>query len=193
MSDVLSPEVQSLRNDLLGTHREVGRLRAQNAELILANRDLNQQLVDATQSGGRHLRALVAFHQLLDGSDVVDGLRNVSDILVNIIGTEDFAIVGLGRGNTVRLVGGMGAAMDRVRHGDRTYETLAAEAMRVIPLELGGRTVGAIIIDSLLPHRDGFHAADEDILGLLGMHAATAIIAATERRRWANLPLPELA
>jgi hypothetical protein len=186
-------EVEGLRTDLLAMHREVSRYRAQNAALVSANRDLIAQLVEATQNGGRHLRTLVAFHQLLDGSDVAAGLRNVSEILVNIIGTENFAIVTIDGRAAPRVVAGHGDALDRARHADATLDALAAEAMRVVPLRLGSRTVGVIVIDALLPHRDGLGPADEDVLEVLGRHAATAIIASAERSEWNHDLLPELA
>jgi len=186
-------EVQGLRADLLSLHRDAARMRAQNAQLIASNEDLVAQLTEATQTGGKHLRTLVAFHQLLDGADVAAGVRNVCDILINIIGSESFAIVGVNARGATRVVAGHGPALERARTSEQTLEALTEEALRVIDLKLGTRSVGAIIIDELLPHRDGFHQADEDVLQLLGKHAATAIIAAAEWRRWAHLPLPELA
>lgn len=190
---IADSELQGLRVDLLNLHRDSARLRAQNSQLVAANSDLVAQLTEATQTGGKHLRTLVAFHQLLDGADVAAGVRNVCDILINIIGTESFVIVGVNARGHTRVVAGHGPALERARGSEQTLEVLAGDALRVVDLRLGARTVGAIIIDALLPHRDGFHQADEDVLQLLGKHAATAIIAAAEWRRWAHLPLPELA
>jgi hypothetical protein len=186
-------DLNGLRTDLLMLHRDAARLRAQNAQLVASNNDLIAQLTEATQTGGKHLRTLVAFHQLLDGGDVAAGVRNVCDIVINIIGSESFVIVGVNARGTARVVAGYGSALERARAGEQTLDALSADALRVVDLKLGTRNVGAIVIDALLPHRDGFHQADEDVLQLLSKHAATAIIAAAEWRRWAHLPLPELA
>jgi hypothetical protein len=193
MSTMTENDLNGMRVDLVNLHRDAARLRAQNAQLIATNADLLEQLTEATQTGGKHLRTLVAFHQLLDGADVAAGVRNVCDILINIIGTENFVLVGVNARGATRVVAGHGAALERARGSEQTLEALATDALRVVDLKLGARSIGAIVIDELLPHRDGFHQADEDVLQLLGKHAATAIIAAAEWRRWAHLPLPELA
>jgi GAF domain-containing protein len=58
----------------------------------------------------------------------------------------------------------------------------------VVPLKVLDRVVGAIVIGSLLPHRELLGGRDREILGLLAAYAATAIIAADRRARWRQLP-----
>jgi hypothetical protein len=186
-------ELRSIRSELLEAHREVGRLRTQNESLIATNRDLGQQLAEATQSGGALLRTIVAFRLLTEAADEAAVLRGITDILVNIIGTEDFAVVMTTEGSETKVVGGMGPRFEKASASSPSLEGLLFVRDVVRPLHLGERVVGAIVIGSLLPHRERITAADEQVLALLSSFAATALMAANERRSWTRERLSEVA
>jgi hypothetical protein len=86
-------EIRSLRGELLEAHRDLNRLRMQCDQVVAANRDLSLQLTAASRSGGESLRTMVAFRQLLEAADAADAIRGIADIMINIVGTEDFAIL----------------------------------------------------------------------------------------------------
>ncbi len=193
MTAVDAGEIRSLRTELLEAHRDVARLRVQNEQLVASNRDLSQQLTSATQSGGELLRTIVAFRQLVEAGDAVGTLRSIADILINIVGTEDFAVLTTTEMPTLRAVIGMGPAVEQLRLAPPTLAELTATRSRIVPLLIADHLVGAIVIDTLLPHRDGFSIADEQVLGLLSTFAATAIVAAQQRSGWTRLHVAEVA
>ena len=64
---------------------------------------------------------------------------------------------------------------------------IVGEIAACVPLRLAERTVGAIVIQKLLPHREPINAFDDELLRLLGDLAATFIIAAEQRPLWTTL------
>jgi GAF domain-containing protein len=181
------------RTELLKAHRDLARLRAENEQLVATNRDLSAELTAATQSGGELLRMIVAFRQLVEAGDAEGTLRSVADILINIVGTEDFAVLMITDGPALHAVIGMGPAFEQARRSPTTRSARSTARSRVVPLLIADHVVGAIVIDSLLPHRHGFSAADEQVLGLLSTFAATALVAAQQRPGWTCVNVTEVA
>lgn len=193
MSTAELGEIRSLRGELLEAHRDLNRLRMQCDQVLAANRDLATQLTAAARSGGELLRTLVAFRQLLEAADASDAIRGIADILINIVGTEDFAILASAGSGPMHVVGGMGPAVSRYRLLDPTIDEIAAETWRIVPLMIREHVVGAIAIDGLLPHREALTSADEQVLALLAQHAGTAIVASSQRGMWTRLELEAIA
>jgi hypothetical protein len=186
-------EIRTLRGELLEAHRDLNRLRMQCDQVLAANRDLSAQLTAASRSGGELLRTLVAFRQLLESADAADALRGISDIMINIVGTEDFAILASTGSGPMHVVGGMGPAVTRYRSLSPTLDVVAASTWRIVPLMIREHVVGAIAVDGLLPHRDALTSADEQVLSLLAQHAGTAIVVSSQRGSWTHLELAGVA
>ena len=186
-------ELRSLRGELLEAHRDLNRLRMQCDQVLAANRDLSTQLTAASRSGGELLRTLVAFRQLLEADDAADALRGISDILINIVGTEDFAILAGSSSGPMHVVGGMGPAVSRYRSLEPTIDDIAANTWRIVPMLIREHVVGAIAIDGLLPHRETLTSADEQVLSLLAQHAGTAVVVSSQRGSWTQLELEAVA
>ena len=196
-----------LRQSLMDCERNSERLQVQLDQLIASNRDLSTLLLTAERRRGELLKLVVAFRRLVEASDAPTAIRAVEEIIVTIIGTENFVVLAAAAGARVYPVAGLGAVHDYAKseppqlgevissQGDRESRAAAqrwfgSDVVASIPLRIGENVVGAIVIAALLPHREPLGFQDEQVLCLLGDFAATTIIASEERRRWTQLLLP---
>lgn len=204
--------VRSDDGDLRAALMEAERLRLQVSALLTSQRRLSTMLVAADTRTGDLMKLLVTVRALIEARDASAALANLRDILINVVGTQDFVIYASdprdqmllpisGVGDSVRAAGPISLSHDVlgdivmrgeliIRHGrgavtpHRGIPNVAA----VVPLKVLDRVVGAIVIARLLPHREPFGASDREILGLLAVYAATAIIATDRRSGWRELP-----
>lgn len=186
-------ELRILRTELLEAHRELTRLRIQNEQLMGSNRDLSSLLVNTEKRSGELLKIIVAFRRLLESDDAASALRSVEEILVNVIGTEDFVVLLLSESDVLRVVAGMGPLVERAQQTRPTFEELNTSSARMIPLHIAEHVVGAVAIQELLPHRDPLNAHDDQVLLLLSRYAATVMMAAQHRKGWTRVTDGEAA
>ena len=186
-------ELRILRTELLEAHRELARLRVQNDQLMGSNRDLSSLLVNTERRSGELVKIIVAFRRLLESENASDALTCVEEILVNVIGTEEFVVLLIGQTETLRAVAGFGAALARAEANAPTLEELHRSDLRVVPLFIADTVVGAIAIHELLPHRDPLNSNDDHVLTLLSRYAATVVMAAEHRKAWTRVEFAEVA
>ena len=120
-------------------------------------------------------------------------LRSIEEILINVIGTEDFVILLITDEVTLRAVAGTGPAATRAQDEPPTLDDLHGTHARVIPLYISENVVGAIVIEQLLPQRDPLNASDDQVLSLLSRFGASAVMAAEHRKSWTRLTISELS
>ncbi|CAG0958141.1 hypothetical protein MYXO_00602 [Myxococcaceae bacterium] len=141
-------------------------------------------------------------HGTLEPAEVV---RAIHEIVVNLIGSEEFAILEA-EGDSFRVLSALGvdgnaidAAEDRIRSviesgerfvaddGDRRLDDEPSSGPRVcIPLLIEGEATGAIAIFGLLEQKPGLERIDFEIFDLLATQAATALHSARlHARHWA--------
>jgi hypothetical protein len=189
---------------------EAERLRLQVATLLNTHQQLSTLLVAADTRVGDMLKLLVTVRAMIESRDANAALESLEDVLVNVIGCDEYTVYSIDpRDRMLVPIAGSGQL---VRPSDRISldESWLGEVVQsgsllvtrepepqqrhridvaaVVPLKVLDRVVGAIVISSLLPHRELLGACDREILGLLGVYAATAIIAADRRARWRQLP-----
>ena len=198
-------------DDLTAALAEADRLRLQVATLLATQRQLSTLLVAADNRTGALMKLLVAVRSLIESRNASAAMQSLQDILVTVIGAEQFTIYSIdqrqkllvaiagtsthpGGSDRVPLhdswLGGVvrSSAVYVARDADRPTRRDESSIAAVAPLRVLDRVVGAIVITRLLPHREGLDSCDREILGLLGVYAATAIIAADRRGRWRGLP-----
>ena len=186
--NVDAAEMRILRAELLDAHRELVRLRTQTEQLMGSNRDLSGLLTSCAERMGDLLKVVVSFRRLLDSKDSSTAVRNLEDILVNVIGTEDFVILQVSEDPTLSVIGGRGEAVARARTARPTLRDIHASASaRVVPMYIGERLAGAVVITSVLPQRDAIGARDDEVLSLISRFAASAVRMADEHKGWARL------
>jgi len=189
---------------------EADRLRAQVSTLLNTHQQLSTLLVAADTRAGDMMKLLVTVRAMIESRDATSALESLQDILVNVIGCDEFTVYSIDprEGMLVPITGSGTRARpsDRVPLDDswlgaivrsgsllvmrerETQDHRYADVAAIVPLKVLDRVVGAIVIASLLPHREPLGPCDREILGVLGAYAATAIIAADRRARWRQLP-----
>jgi GAF domain-containing protein len=139
----------------------------------------------------------VATYQLHGTLDRGAVLEAIQEIVVNLIGSEDFGILERDH-RTGELV--MAASVGPLGREVSAEDTIVRNVLKTgtsyisgtpandevpacIPLNLDGETVGVIVIRGLLPHKTAFEPLDDELFGLLASHAATALYCSTFRER----------
>lgn len=170
------------------------RLQALEAE----NRQFAERFLEIEEENNGLANLYVASYQLHSTLDLEEVLRIVVEIVINLIGAEVLCVYALDERNyllspvaaegrerqsfpSVALGEGMvGACVSRAEI--LTRESFATEAsgqpLVSIPLRVGERAIGAIVLYSLLVQKEKFTGLDHELFALLGGHAATAILAA---------------
>jgi hypothetical protein len=203
-ADSVDQLLEELRDAFLRS-RKVGRSRT--SELVqrigklegeLA--DMEQLLVTTERQASRLANLYVAAYQLHASLNPLEVRAAVGEIAVNLLGAEACVLL-------LRLEAGAGAyeiidlaadapappPYDRPSYagGDDTLvdASLADGSVRfgpapgsgavaVVPLAVQGQVLGALVILRLLPHKQGLHREDRELLDLLGAHAASALLGA---------------
>ncbi len=184
--------------DAAPQHRLRDRLDRCEGELVRTRRGLDEAQLRATQldrdcaaaEAGRAelaklLVATTALHQTLRRDDVLEALQ---EILINLIGTEDFAVFEVEPDGELSLAASFGGDRDgRLADTGPVRDVVASGEARLddsdglaacVPLAVDGRVTGALAVYTLLPQKQGFEAFDHELFGLLATHAATALYAA---------------
>jgi hypothetical protein len=188
-------ELRALRVELLDAHRELVRLRSQIEQVLASNRDLSALLSSTARRTGELVKIIVAFRRLLDAADASTAVRTIEDILINVIGTEDFVVMLDidGPRSALLPVAGMGPTHEHARQTPATMDEVARRDARLVRLHIAEHVVGVIVIGALLAHRDPFNGSDDQVLSLLSRFGAPAVMAAHHRKDWTGIPAAALA
>lgn len=194
----LEADRSRLENELLQRldhHDETRRsLEARIAELEAANQKSLEEFLEIEQQNANLANLVVAserLHSTLSRSDVLTGIE---EIIVNLIGSEELAIVEIDEvTGRPRLSASFGIPAG-------TYSDLPAEARErieaclisrqvwvrdagardhdptaCVPLAVDGHVRGAIVIFRLLQQKANVEAVDHELFGVLSTHAAVAL------------------
>lgn len=194
-----------LRQNLADAERMSDRLQTQVEQLIASNRDLSGLLLAADRRRGELMKLIIAFCRLIEATDARTGVRTLEEILVTIIGTEDFVVFAFDDDDRLAPICGVGPVRDFAKRNP-PEKSLAAPSEKeptaaaarwlgsnvaaCVPMRIGQHLVGVIVIASLLVHRESLSVQDQEVLRHLGDFAATAIMAAEERHRWTRIVVP---
>ncbi len=138
----------------------------------------------------------VASYQLHGTLDRAAVLAAIQEIVINLIGSEQFGvyerrpgsgdfklIVSVGMPDAMQLNTGAGATGRVVEHGE-TYTGGGddGDLVACVPLKLDGRVTGLIAIHRLLAHKSSLEPLDHELFDLLATHAATALYCTSLRQ-----------
>lgn len=206
----LESEARILRQELSIARDEIDQRRRAEEELARAVERIREesaqylaQYAEVEMNNTNLANLYVASYQLhgtLSRSAVLDAMQ---EIIVNLVGSEEFAICEVDEPALSVLAsvgveeGSIQWSTPRVRETvDRGEPYIGVPADReaghplvCLPLKLDGRTIGVIVIFSLLAHKSQLEALDHELFDLLATHAATALYCTSlhERRVLARL------
>jgi hypothetical protein len=191
--------IDTLLSDNESLRQTVIRLGSENARIGAECEQHHKQLVVLQDYTARLAHLYVASYHLQGTLTRQRVLDAISEILINLIGSEDFGIYEL-ENNEFTLARGMGPGgqgrADRFRAGllRRTAEAgqlLLGEPgsgmVACIALKVDGNVSGVIAIFSLLAHKSELEPLDHELFELLATHAATALYSSTLQSRLAQV------
>jgi hypothetical protein len=194
----LTEQVSTLREQV-NRHREIhASLIEQLSHMETSNRTFAEQYVEVEQTNSNLANLYVASYRIHGSLDRETVLTTMREIVINIIGSEEFAVLELSAdGASLGVATSFG--MDATRYAGaiaragRIGETVASGVTYVasaadlasdtgdermtacVPLKVEERVIGAIVIVSLLLHKPQLEALDYELFNLLATHAATAL------------------
>lgn len=166
-------------------------------EIESESRRYLEQYLDVEQQNLNLANLYVAgyrLHSTLDRAEVIEGIQ---EIIVNLVGSEEFVILEGEPGIDARIVVGMGVDAEAwealpewaqrrvesccttgavwVRDAETDAGAAEPDLVGCVPLRLDGATCGAIALFGLLPQKNGIEPVDRELFSLLASHAATAL------------------
>ena len=193
-SNMLIAEVERLRVENGQMAQKIEFLDSKFQEVEAENKDFAQRYVEVEEQNESLANLYVASHRLhstLDSSEVIECIK---EILLNMIGSEDFGlyVVDDETGELVRAgyegdtAGGLDHERVPLGEGLEGVVALGGEPFfseadgdgpcACVPLKIKDRIVGVIAIYALLSHKKGLSTLDHKLLELLAGHAASALI-----------------
>ena len=199
----------ALQAELAELHEDRARLKGEVARLERHVSMLSTEVASADQKASDLEKLMHAARRLESCADRAAVLAALQDILVTVVGSDDFVVLALDdEGRTLWPILGVGtngaacgpllvsdalvsSALERGKcqiAGPRGVGKLArGEPLASVPLLSWPHTVGALVVFTLLAHRSVLRPVDIELLEFLSSHAATAIqladLRAAETRR----------
>ena len=192
----LQGQLINVREELASRHEEHSALMRRLTEVEVENQRVAAQFLDIETQNTNLANLYVASYQLRSSLKRADVLAVIKEIIVNLIGSEDFTIFERAR-REERLVfvdcfDGRRPHDDAgIRFGDGIIGTVASTGQPYIatgerarqsgitacvPLKVEGAVAGVIAIFSLLPQKlSVLEAIDHELLDLLAAHAGVAL------------------
>jgi len=199
------PEVadhKALDRDLVQKVKELEKEREEILKKIqeveTENKSFAQRYVEVEEENNNLANLYIASFQLHSTLDFNEVLQVILEIIINLIGAEEFGILllnekmkslnavateGVERGKFPEINLGQGPIGTAAKTGETYFsEALSREGSRnildplvCIPLKIKETIIGVIVIYKLLQQKHSFTPLDHELFTLLAGHAATAI------------------
>ena len=190
----LQEQLMNVREDLARRIDEHSTLLRRLSDVQRENESVAGRFVEIETQNTNLANLYVAGYQLHGSLDRRQVLGAIKEIVINLIGSEDFAIFERDGEDRLRMIDWFDeppAAVRSVSFGDGIIGRVAATGQSFVangdqgrsvgmaacvPLQVDGRVTGAIAIFRLLPQKqNGLEALDEELLGLLASQAGIAL------------------
>jgi GAF domain-containing protein len=188
-----APLYQAARDSCADKEQELSAVHSRLAALEQAHQELLDQYVLAEERCNELTAFQVACERLSSAVRHEEAVAAISEIAIDLIGAECFAIFELDQSRSVlRPVSSQGVEPEQLEKipatddllsapyiaaSDRPERRLTAEhrLIAMIPLHLGTRVTGALAIFGLYPQKLGLSQSDVHLLQLISTHAAHAL------------------
>ncbi len=195
------PEESELMKKIEELSREKQNILNQYRQVEEENKDFVSRYSNIETENNNLANLYVASYQLHSTLDMNEVLEIITEIIINLIGAQTFAMMMLNEKKhemyPVKVEGMPIEAMPAVRVGEgviggvaETGETYYRETvdkyapldlhhpMVALPLQIKEDIIGLILVYDLLPQKQSLQKVDYDLFNLLAAHAATAIFSA---------------
>jgi len=189
---------QELMSRIADLEEECTTVRERLDQVELENSQFAQRYVEVEEENNNLANLYVSSYQLHSTLDLDEVIRIITEIVINLIGAEVFAVYlidgerseltpvaceGMELSAFPKAKLGVGVLGKAVASNEATcWDTQRSEDLSqpivCVPLVVQNRPIGAIAVYGLLAQKDGFSALDHELFNMLGGHAATAIFAA---------------
>jgi len=197
VGDVVSDENRLLAEKIAALEKEKQEVLERIAQVERENRDFAERYVEIEAENNNLANLYIASYQLHSTLDFPEVLQIITEIIINLIGAEEFAILlldektnelnavateGVEREELPSVKLGSGAIGSVAKTGDNffvddvsSYTRDFLDPMVCIPLKIKEHVIGVIVIYKLLVQKKSFAPVDYELFTLLAGHAATAI------------------
>lgn len=192
-------EAENLKSQVLELEREKQEILKRIERVESENLDFANRYVEIEAENNSLANLYIATYQLHSTLDFRDVLKIISEIIINLIGGEEFAIYLLDENaSTLQAVAGEGVEIGNLpvySVGEGIPGKVAADAesffaeslndrnpgcdgpLACIPLKIKNRVIGVLAVYKLFLQKRRFADIDYELFTLLAGHAATAIFA----------------
>ncbi|ORJ63346.1 GAF domain-containing protein [Geothermobacter hydrogeniphilus] len=189
--------VRKLQEKIAALEEEKAQILDRIREVEEENLDFANRYVDIENENNMLANLYIASYQLHSTLDFNEVLQIILEIVINLIGAEQFGVMLLDeKTNSLRAVGSEGIERDELpvielgegvigqmaKTGENYfvddlehYQKDLTNPMVCIPLKIKEHVIGVIVIYSLLEQKSRFAEVDYELFTLLAGHAATAI------------------
>ena len=195
---LLRQEVRSLKEELNASHQQQEQLTSKLQEIRGESERRFAEYVKLETVNTNLANLYVASYQLHSTLRRENVNAAIAEIIVNLIGSEEFAVFEREEGGACRQIVAMGiepdepiATHERVAQATASGETWVSaqhgDLTACIPLKIDASVTGFIVIRRLLAHKAGLEPLDLELFDLLGTHAAMALYASSLQERSASV------
>jgi chromosome segregation ATPase len=190
-------ELASAKRERDGATQELDRLRAKFDDVAQENEKYVAQYHQIEFHSSNLSNLYVASYQLHASVDRRTVLETIQEIVVNLIGSEEVAILeadaetgdfrmvasfGVDAARLNRANSGKAQIVNRIAAGELFIDGQGASSEEsitaLVPLKIEERVIGAIVVFRLLEHKQGLQPVDHELFELLAVHASTALYCA---------------
>jgi len=196
---VLAWQVAGLRERLDSHQAALVQERRALAAAEAGARALSERFVELQTQNSNLAKLVIAatlLHASLDEAAVVSAIH---EVVINLVGSEEFAVMEVGAGGTLSVLSTFGMDPDRARAlpvaGELAQALRTGEPMlhddvtsdhqhpiAVVPLRTGEQCGAAVVIWGLLTQKEGWVHFDHELFSLLRVHGGGALYASRLHR-----------
>jgi hypothetical protein len=192
--------------------RELDLMRSRFDDVERENESYATQYCQIETQSSNLSNLYVASYQLHATVEREAVLNTIQEIVVNLIGSEEVAVFehnevsgefciassfGVNDSRLKRFKAGDGPMGVQLRNGEVFVNHHATggddKLTACVPLKIGERVIGAILVFRLLEHKQGLQPVDHELFELLSIHASTALYCAKLHEASAAMPAAAVA